>query len=212
MKNKCSWCGEIGHFGVDCPRVKQYAVCTKCGNIEYEYNRCPTFLIEKKPRIWKRQFEIDEKLKDTFDFIKVILKNLPRVSIEESMKYILEYERKIYETVKKFGEQDEINYIAEEGQPRFIPITCEANIQGIETEAIVDMGAAVTVITKGLVDQLPYELKPSRTKLTPFGKERYASLGVIENMEFFVGDTKTKATVEVVDLPQQLFLLGTDWI
>ena len=141
----------------------------------------------------------------------MILKNLPRVSIEESMKYILEYERKIYETVKKFGEQDEINYIAEEGQPRFIPITCEANIQGIETEAIVDTGAAVTVITKGLVDQLPYELKPSRTKLTPFGKERYVSLGVIENMEFFVGDIKTKATVEVVDLPQQLFLLGTDW-
>ena len=58
------------------------------------------------------------------------MKNLPRVSIEESMKYIPEYERKIYETVKKFGEQDEINYIAEEGQPRFIPITCEQIFKG----------------------------------------------------------------------------------
>ena len=128
------------------------------------------------------------------------------------MKYIPGYEKKLYETMKKFGEQDEINYIEEDGRPRFIPITCEANIQGIETNAIIDTGAAVTVITRGLADQLPYELRPSRTKLTPFGKEKYASIGAIEDMEFFVGNTKTTATVEVVDLPQQLFLLGTDWI
>jgi hypothetical protein len=31
-------------------------------------------------------------------------------------------------------------------------------------------------------------------------------------MDFFVGDVKTKAEVEVVDLPQQLFLLGTNWL
>ena len=38
MKNKCSQCEEIGHFGVDCPRIKQYAVCTRCGNVGHEYN------------------------------------------------------------------------------------------------------------------------------------------------------------------------------
>ena len=48
---------------------------------------------------------------------------------------------------------------------------------------------------------MPYEWKPSKTRLVPFGKEKYASLGVIENMDFFVGDVKTTAEVEVVDLP-----------
>src|SRR5215216_3439039 len=181
MRNKCNRCGETGHFRTECPRVKQYAVCTRCGDIGHEYNKCPIYPMEKKPRIRKVQFEAEEKWKDTFDFVKLILRNLPRVSHEEMMKYIPGYEKKLYETMKKFGEQDEINYIEEDGRPRFIPITCEANIQGIETDAIIDTGAAVTVITKGLADQLPYELRPSRTKLTPFRKEKYASIGAIEN-------------------------------
>ena len=49
-------------------------------------------------------------------------------------------------------------------------------------------------------------------RLVPFGEEKHASMGMIEDMEFFVGDVKTRAKVEVVDLPQQLFLLGTDWL
>jgi hypothetical protein len=68
------------------------------------------------------------------------------------------------------------------------------------------------VITRGLAEQLPYDWKPSRTRLIPFGEGKHASLGVIEDMEFFVGDSKTRAKVEVVDLPQQLFLLGVDWL
>ena len=31
-------------------------------------------------------------------------------------------------------------------------------------------------------------------------------------MEFFVGNIKTQADVEVVDFPEQMFLLGTDWM
>ena len=93
------------------------------------------------------------------------------------------------------------------------PTTCEINIQGYETEAIVDSGAAVTVITKGLMDKTSYEITgSSRTKLNPFGEGKYPSIGIIKNMEFFIGNTKSKIDVEVVDFPEEMLLLGTDWI
>jgi hypothetical protein len=210
LLNKCNRCGEVGHFGTECPRVLQHAVCTRCGKIGHEWNKCPQYPIEKKIRIKKKQFEVEEQWKDAYDFVKHILKNLPKVNIEELMKHIPDYERKVYEAVKKSGEV--VNYLGKDGRPRCTPVLCETNIQGIDVEAVVDSGASVTVITRGLAEQLPYDWKPSRTRLIPFGEGKHASLGVIEDMEFFVGDSKTRAKVEVVDLPQQLFLLGVDWL
>ena len=35
---------------------------------------------------------------------------------------------------------------------------------------------------------------------------------VIKEMEFFIGDMKTIMDVEVVDLPDEIFILGVDWI
>ena len=213
MKNKCNRCGEIGHFGTKCPSVVQFARCIRCKNVGHEWNNCPNFPLEKKVRKQKEQFEVEEQWKNKYNFVKYVLKNLPRNSIEESMKYIPGYGQKVYEAMKKYQGQDEINLIEKEGRPKIIPVTCEANIQGVETEVIIDSGAAVSVITKELADQIPYEMEPSRTRLIPFGNEKFASLGIIKNMEFFIGDTRTKATVEVVDLQQQAnFLLGTDWL
>ena len=78
----------------------------------------------------------------------------------------------------------------------------------------MDSGAAVTVLSKEIWDKMPYEkLEASRTSLCPFGEgKKYASLGKIRNMDFFVGDVKTEMDVEVVDVPGEIFILGVDWM
>ena len=78
---------------------------------------------------------------------------------------------------------------------------------------MLDTGSSVTVMTKALMDELPYEITTSsRTKLNAFGQGKYPSIGIVENMEFFIGNVKTKANVEVVDFQEKIFLLGTDWM
>src|SRR5215207_1030710 len=97
------------------------------------------------------------------------MRNLPKIQVGEVMKYVSGYEQKVYDTVKKY--QEEVNYLEKDGRSRCTPVLCETNIQGIDTEAVVDSGAAVTVITRGLAERLPYDLKPSRTRLVPFGEK-----------------------------------------
>ena len=44
------------------------------------------------------------------------------------------------------------------------------------------------------------------------GDEKFRSLGRINDVRFFIGNVEVTATVEVIDLPGKIFLLGTDWI
>jgi hypothetical protein len=58
-----------------------------------------------------------------------------------------------------------------------------------------------------------YEIdEPSDVNLTPLGDGKFRSLGRINDVRFFIGDIEVTATVEVIDLPGRMFLLGTDWI
>src|SRR5207245_1299327 len=68
-------------------------------------------------------------------------------------------------------------------------------------------------MSKELMKETQYEIdEPSDVNLTPLGDEKFRSLGRINNIRFFIGNIEVKATVEVIDLPGKMFLLGTDWI
>src|SRR5215208_1268044 len=49
--NKCNRCGDTEHFGTECPRILEYAICTRCRQRGHEWNKCPTYPMEKKVRI-----------------------------------------------------------------------------------------------------------------------------------------------------------------
>ena len=106
-----------------------------------------------------------------------------------------------------------MNFLKRNGEPKYTPVTCEVNIQGIETEAIIDTGAGATIMTKELMKETQYEIdEPSDVNLTPLGDGKFRSLGRINDVRFFIGNIEVTATVEVIDLPGRMFLLGTDWI
>ena len=197
QKNICNRCGMQGHFGTECPRLW----CTRCSQKGHEYDKCPVYPMEKKFR--KKNVISEDQIKKELDFVKYIVKNLSKVI----------HKGKLAEEIQKYKKKGGINYVEKNETDEYTPTICDVNIQGMETEAIVDSGSSVTVITKGLMDELPYEItEPSRTNLNSFGNGKYPSLGKINGMEFFVGNVKTKMDVEVVDFPEEMFLLGTDWM
>jgi len=207
QKNVCSRCGTQGHFGTECPRIQ----CTRCGEKGHEWNRCPTYPVKKNPRKKKETVVIEEKIREKYEFAKYIMENLPRVSLKETMKHVPGYEEKLYNIVQKH--ESGVNFLERIGEEKFNPITCEINIQGVNTEAIIDTGAGATVMTRGMMEDLPYEIdEPSNINLVDFGKGKFRSLGRIKDMNFFIGNTRVLATVDVVDLPHKILLLGTDWL
>jgi hypothetical protein len=165
------------------------------------WDRCPTYPREK--RMKGKEMEMDGRTERDFRLVKHVIKNLPKITSKQGLQRILQnYEKR------------NMNYLKRNGKPKFIATTCEANIQGNEIKAFVDTGASATVMTRGIYEKMPYEkLEASRTSFSPFGGEKkYASLGTIKDMEFFVGDEKTEMDVEVVDVPGEVFILGVDWI
>ena len=143
----------------------------------------------------------EEQIKHQLDFIKYIVKNLSKVI----------HKGKLAEEIQKYQNRG-VNYLGNNGE-EYTPTTCDVNIQGYETEAIIDSGSSVTVITRGLLDELSYDITaPFRTNINAFGSGKYPSLGMIKNMEFFLGNVRSRIDVEVVDFPEKMFLLGTDWM
>jgi hypothetical protein len=192
--NICNLCDQKGHFATNCERL----VCTRCYKKGHTVEKCPTRTKERKTR--KNEMEIDKQTEEKYKLAEHVIKDLPKMIKKKD----------IYESLRKYNEKS-IRYLQKNGKPRYKPVTSEINIQGIETEAIIDSGAAATVMTKGLLEELPYEINSLfRANLIPFGEGRYTSIGIIEGMEFFVGNMKTSMDVEVVDLPEKMLLLGVD--
>ena len=148
QKNICNRCGIQGHWGTECPRLQ----CTRCGKKGHEYNKCLEYPMQTKPRK-RKEIIIDESMKERYEFVKYILKNLPRVSFEENMKHIPKYQEKLYDIVQKY-DGEKVNFLKRNGEPKYTPVTCEVNIQGIETEAIIDTGARATIMSKELMNTI----------------------------------------------------------
>jgi hypothetical protein len=150
----------------------------------------------------RKEMIIDESAEEKFRIAEHIVKELPKMIKKKAL----------YESIHRYGEKG-VKYLQKNGKPEYIPATCKVNIQGFETEAIIDSGAAATVMSTKLLSEIPYEItESSRTNFNAFGEGKYTSIGVIKEMEFFIGDVKTIIDVEIVDRPEKIFLLGTDWI
>jgi hypothetical protein len=198
-ENKCNICRETGHFSTDCPQ----AYCHKCkqfGHLESSRRFHP-----ESKQISKNKQEIGESTEKKYQLMKHMFKNLPRVISKD----------KVYNELQKYEKEKGTYFLGKKNNSGYIPTVCEVNVQGVEAEAVLDLGSAVTVITKGLLDKTSYEInEKSKARFSRFAEQNggQASLGRVKDMEFFVGDLKTKFDVEVVDSPVETFLLGVDWV
>src|ERR1043165_2134479 len=142
--------------------------------------------------------DIDKMTEEKFKIAEHIVKELPKIVKK----------KELYESILRYKEK-EVKYLQKNGKPKIKPLVCEVNIQGIETEAIIDTGVAATVMSTGFLEEIPYEITgSSRVNFSPFGKGKYTSIGVVKGMKFFIGDMRTTMDIEVVDLPDKIFILG----
>src|ERR1043166_3440193 len=101
------------------------------------WNKCPKYPVEKKT---KREMNMDKMTEEEFKIAEHIVKELPKmIKKEELCKSIYRYKEK------------GVKFLQKNGKPKIKPLVCEVNIQGIETEAIIDTGVVATVMLTGFL-------------------------------------------------------------
>ena len=78
--------------------------------------------------------------------------------------------------------------------------------------AIIDSGAATSIITHRLMKKLGYNIsEPSKIVVVTTDGSKVKPLGVINGFPISINYLKIPTTVEVLESPEDLLLLGNDW-
>ena len=86
-------------------------------------------------------------------------------------------------------------------------IKCKAQI------AIVDSGAATSIITKALLDRLGYKVdKPSKLVVVTANGARTKSLGVVSHLPITLGKIDTPTSFQVLESKDEVLILGNEWL
>jgi hypothetical protein len=196
-KNKCKRCGGIGHFVPDCPTLTEKE--KKWYNEERERNR------EKRKGKSRKYIEFEEE----FD----ILSSPCGLTVGQAMKYIPAYKQHVKRVFKKGKQGENVNYIKSSEGERSSAMRCNAGIEGRVVEVIIDSGAEVTAMSRGLMEKLGYEIEePSNIIIKSANDQRNRSLGKINNVEILLEGEDIVTDVEVIENADKLLILGNDWI
>ncbi|CAG8522358.1 5962_t:CDS:2, partial [Scutellospora calospora] len=89
---------------------------------------------------------------------------------------------------------------------------CYVRIKGNPVVAVLDSSAAVSIMTKKLVDKLRLKIleKSSTVVVTATGAKTRA-LGKIKDLRITIQNTIIPSTVQVIESSDETLLLGTDW-
>jgi len=135
------------------------------------------------------------------------------LTIEEVMKMVSGYKREFSKVFKIVKKGEKINYMEIPEKARFNSMKSRAEIEDIELDAIIDTGAAVSAITRGLMKELGYKInQSSNVKIINANGVKTRSLGKISDMELTVSGIDTRVTVEVIESEDSTLILGNDWL
>jgi hypothetical protein len=79
--------------------------------------------------------------------------------------------------------------------------------------AIIDSGAATSIITKTLLDRLGYEInRPSKLIVVTANGSRTRSLGIVDNIPVILGKIEIRTSFQVLESRDEVLILGNDWL
>ena len=97
-------------------------------------------------------------------------------------------------------------------EERVVAVRCDLTINNTTVKAVVDTGAATSIMTSSLLRQLNLEIEESsKTRFIIANGERQASLGKTE-IEIEINDWIIPMTVEIIENKKKELLLGTKFL
>jgi predicted aspartyl protease len=195
-------------------REKKFT-CRNCETIGHFTTNCPTLSTKEREKIMKAREKNKERKEKNFSIdLEQRIKNSPcGLTIGEAIKMVPGYKREFSKTFKVIKRGKEIKYMEIPKKPRFTSTRGKAKIEDIEIEAIIDTGAAISAMTRGLMEELGYKInKSSKVVIVTADGKKSRSLGKIMDMELTLEGVDTLITVEVMESMDRTLILGNDWL
>ena len=116
------------------------------------------------------------------------------------MKYIPAYKQHVKRVFKRGKQGENVNYIKSSEGERSSAMRCNAGIEGKVIEAIIDSGAEVTAMSRGLMEKLGYEIEePSNIIIKSANDQRNRSLEKINNVKILLEIEDIVTDVKVIE-------------
>src|SRR5436305_6959901 len=142
-----------------------------------------------------------------------IMSSLCRLTVGQVMKFIPAYRKHVKRVFRKGKQGENINYIKSSEGERSSVMRCNAEMKGKVVEVIIDSGAEITAMSRGLMKKLGYEIEELLNiiiKSANDQKER--SLGRIKRVEILLEGEEVIMNMEVIENSDELLILRNDWI
>jgi hypothetical protein len=111
------------------------------------------------------------------------------------------------------NEESEANYLGSDDDETTTAAKVTLRIDGRAQTAIVDSGAATSIITKSLANRLGYNInRPSKIVVVTANGARIRSQGVIDKMPLTIGKLKIPASFQVLESKDEVLILGNEWL
>jgi len=189
--------------------------CRNCDKIGHFTANCPTLSPKEKEKVVKARERNKERKGKSFPInLEERIKELPcGLTVEEAQKMIPGYKKEFSKAFKIIKKREKVNYMEIPKRSKFTSMKSKAEIEDIEIDAIIDTGAAISAMTKTLIEELGYKInKSSNVVIVTADGNRTRSLGKIIDIELNLNGVDTVVTVEVIESKDRTLILGNDWL
>jgi hypothetical protein len=164
----------------------------------------------KKPKIKSQPSVVDQL--PPYDVSEDILKLPSSATVGQMLQYPSQ-RRNLVKILKRPKKTVETNYLQSENDSRKTSSAkCYVRIKGNPVIAILDSGAAVSIITNKLMHKLRLEPdSPSKTIVITANGNRVRALGQITKAQICIQDLIIPIKLQVIESQEETLLLGIDW-
>ena len=236
----CYRCGEKGHIASKCLSEKIKDVNNIDIESEEEYEVFPAIrrklrsesrkekgLLEKTPEETHIETPILEKKKKSppkprepskidqtppYNVMDDLMTLPAHITVGQLMKYP-DVKRAILKAYQRPIIKDPMVSMAENSHARkTTAVQCHVRIKSNPVKAIVDTGAAVSIMTKPLMKKLGLRIdSPSKIIVVIANGKKERALGQIHNVSLVIQGILASVTLQIIDSSNETLLLGTDW-
>src|SRR2546423_762764 len=138
------------------------------------------------------------------------IRNLPSgLTISQASAQYPKYRSAVRKSVQR---RREANYIGEDSQTT-TAARCDIYINNEKLFAVINSGAATSIMTKKLMDKLGYKINElSKLTIITANGSRIRSLGKINRVPLELEDEFIPTTFQVLDSVDDTLILGNDWL
>ena len=129
-----------------------------------------------------------------------------------SPRYRAGLSRAVRRSYKKEGEK-EANFVESDEDNTTTAAKVTLRINGRAQTAIVDSGAATSIITKALLNKLDCRIdRPSKLIVVTANGARTKSLGIVSNLPVTIGKINISTSFQVLESKDEVLILGNEWL